>query len=101
MLMNRGLSRAVRVLLPPFYYLSPLHSIVARINLKEAFSSQDDTTNPDSIPLSPKTSQWPDQEIGQESTIHIDPLRGKRISVIGATSASQGVGRRLVCRTRE
>jgi hypothetical protein len=89
--------RVIRVLLPSFYYLSPLHSIVTRIGLKEAFSSEDDATNPDSIPLSPKTSQWPEQERGQHSTIHIDPLRGKFHSVIGATSTSQGVGGGLVC----
>lgn len=90
----------MRVLLPVLYYLSPLHSIVTRIDLKEAFSSQDDATNPDSIPLSPKTSQWPEQERGQRSTIHIDPLRGKIRSVIGATSSSPGVGAGLVCSQR-
>lgn len=41
-------------------------------------------------------SQWPEQERGQHSTIHIDPLRGKSHSVIGATSTSQSVGGGLV-----
>jgi hypothetical protein len=58
------------------YFISPLHSIVTRIELREYIKNRDDdTTNPDSFPLSPHMSspQWH----GQDSTIHIDPNRGK------------------------
>lgn len=64
----------VKTILPVLYYLSPLHSIVTHIDLREEISDRDDdTTNPDSIPLSPHESQWK----GQHSTIHIDPRRDK------------------------
>jgi hypothetical protein len=51
----------------------------------------DDTTNPDSIPLSPHGSQWPHpdpkrtpgaEERGAESTIHIDPHRGRILDTV-------------------
>ena len=64
----------VKSVLPVLYYLSPLHSIVTHIDLRgEIRDRDDDTTNPDSIPLSPHESQWK----GQNSTIHIDPRRDK------------------------
>jgi hypothetical protein len=54
--------------------MSPLHSIVTHIDLRDQIKDRDDdTTNPDSIPLSPHESQWK----GQQSTIHIDPRRDK------------------------
>jgi hypothetical protein len=40
----------------------------------------DDTTNPDSIPLSPHESQWR----GQQSTMHIDPNRDKDTPLRGS-----------------
>jgi hypothetical protein len=68
--------RVFAYLLPIFYYLSPLHSILAHIHLREYLASLDDeTTHPDSIPLSPHQSQW--EAHGERSTIHIDPSRGK------------------------
>jgi len=64
----------VKTILPVLYYLSPLHSIVTHIDLREEIRDRDDdTTNPDSIPLSPHEWQWK----GQHSTIHIDPRRDK------------------------
>jgi len=66
--------RVVKYILPIFYYLSPLHSIITHIHLRtEIRDRDDDTTNPDSIPLSPHESQWK----GQQSTMHIDPHRDK------------------------
>lgn len=66
--------RVCKNVLPILYYLSPLHSIVTHISLRgQIRGSDDDTTNPDSIPLSPHESQWK----GEMSTVHIDPRRDK------------------------
>jgi hypothetical protein len=64
----------VRFILPILYYLSLLHSIITHVELRsQIIDRDDDTVNPDSIPLSPNLSQWK----AQTSTIHIDPGRDK------------------------
>jgi hypothetical protein len=53
---------------------SLLHSIITHVELRsQIIDRDDDTVNPDSIPLSPNLSQWK----AQTSTIHIDPGRDK------------------------
>jgi hypothetical protein len=84
--------RVVKTILPVLYYLSPLHSIVTHIDLREEIRDRDDdTTNPDSIPLSPHESQWK----GQHSTIHINPRRDKE-TPLRQSDDTYGIGEKDV-----
>lgn len=84
--------RAIRYMLTPLYYLSVLHSIVARIDIRRHLAeTQDGDTNKDSIPLTAT-------EPGEISTIHIDPKRGKDTVVIEARSRG-GVAQVVCLRT--
>ena len=76
--------RAIRYLLTPLYYLSLLHSIVARIDLRRHLSEAENANthkDKDSIPLTSTGAG-----AGEMSTIHIDPKRGKEVVIIEARS---------------
>jgi hypothetical protein len=66
--------RTIKYLLTPLYFVSLLHSLVARVDLKQDLDSEDDTTRLTDIPLSDTNYK---QNRGQYSSGKIDPMRGK------------------------